>query len=288
MPLCSTDIAPPCTRVQAARGLGEHVEVGCGRSPRRCRARALSSIDAREAVRVDDCRRCDLPASARRHAGRGLITTGQLIVTLVSYTCCLLSSITHRLALGSFRNPMGGVCLQSPSARAHVLADGRELIYFDDADTTLRARAEARHCATLDPRPETANDASRRSADGRMGLDRGVTAEPRVPPAGRAQDPLAPASPTNPSEIPDIYDVAVFENRSPSFGPLLAPDAPNAPHERSTHLADDRLRPHPRPRSAAARSSASAPRRTGSFASLTRITRPYRRSKPGRERTEAL
>lgn len=40
-------------------------------------------------------------------------------------------------------------------------------------------------------------------------------------------DPLAPATPTNPSEIPDVYDVAVFENRSPSFGPLLVDD--NAP-----------------------------------------------------------
>jgi UDPglucose--hexose-1-phosphate uridylyltransferase len=40
-------------------------------------------------------------------------------------------------------------------------------------------------------------------------------------------DPLAPASPTNPSEIPDRYDVAVFENRSPSFGPLLVDE--NAP-----------------------------------------------------------
>jgi UDPglucose--hexose-1-phosphate uridylyltransferase len=32
-------------------------------------------------------------------------------------------------------------------------------------------------------------------------------------------DPLAPQTPTNPSEIPDDYEVAVFENRSPSFGP---------------------------------------------------------------------
>jgi UDPglucose--hexose-1-phosphate uridylyltransferase len=47
-----------------------------------------------------------------------------------------------------------------------------------------------------------------------------------LPPA--ELDPLAPASATNPSEIPDVYDVAVFENRSPSFGPLL-PGAPDAP-----------------------------------------------------------
>jgi UDPglucose--hexose-1-phosphate uridylyltransferase len=37
-------------------------------------------------------------------------------------------------------------------------------------------------------------------------------------------DPLAPQTPTNPSEIPDDYEVAVFENRSPAFGPGLAGD----------------------------------------------------------------
>jgi len=42
-------------------------------------------------------------------------------------------------------------------------------------------------------------------------------------------DPLAPQSPGNPSEIPAEYDVAVFENRSPAFGPgLPAPDSPEA------------------------------------------------------------
>jgi UDPglucose--hexose-1-phosphate uridylyltransferase len=40
-----------------------------------------------------------------------------------------------------------------------------------------------------------------------------------MPPA--ALDPLAPQTATNPSEVPSNYDVAVFENRSPSFGPDL-------------------------------------------------------------------
>jgi UDPglucose--hexose-1-phosphate uridylyltransferase len=39
------------------------------------------------------------------------------------------------------------------------------------------------------------------------------------PPA--EQDPLAPSTPGNATEIPDYYDVVVFENRSPSFGPAL-------------------------------------------------------------------
>jgi UDPglucose--hexose-1-phosphate uridylyltransferase len=46
-----------------------------------------------------------------------------------------------------------------------------------------------------------------------------------MPPAGL--DPLAPQAPGNPSEIPSDYDVAVFENRSPAFGPGL-PDADSA------------------------------------------------------------
>jgi UDPglucose--hexose-1-phosphate uridylyltransferase len=36
------------------------------------------------------------------------------------------------------------------------------------------------------------------------------------------QDPLAPSSPANLSEVPDNYDVVVFENRSPSFGPGMS------------------------------------------------------------------
>ena len=48
-----------------------------------------------------------------------------------------------------------------------------------------------------------------------------------LPPADA--DPLAPQTAANPSEIPSTYDVAVFENRSPSFGPELAdPDASSA------------------------------------------------------------
>src|SRR4051812_32581883 len=48
-----------------------------------------------------------------------------------------------------------------------------------------------------------------------------------LPPA--ELDPLAPQSPTNPSEIPSRYDVAVFENKSPSFGPALATATDDAP-----------------------------------------------------------
>ena len=107
------------------------------------------------------------------------------------------------------------------TTRSTTLADGRELIYFDDADTTLgpERRADAR---TLDPRPETAS--MRQDPLTGEWVSIAASRQNRVflPPA--ELDPLSPASPTNPSEIPDLYDVAVFENRSPSFGPMLEGD----------------------------------------------------------------
>ena len=103
--------------------------------------------------------------------------------------------------------------------REYRLADGRELIYFDDADTTLAPdRApDARH---LDPRPGTAS--MRQDPLTGEWISIAASRQNRVflPPTD--QDPLAPASTANPSEIPDAYDVAVIENRSPSFGPDLA------------------------------------------------------------------
>lgn len=103
--------------------------------------------------------------------------------------------------------------------REYRLADGRELIYFDDADSTLSPHRvpDARH---LDPRPDTAS--MRQDPLTGEWISIAAARQNRVflPPAD--QDPLAPASATNPSEIPDVYDVAVFENRSPSFGPELA------------------------------------------------------------------
>jgi UDPglucose--hexose-1-phosphate uridylyltransferase len=103
--------------------------------------------------------------------------------------------------------------------REYRLADGRELIYFDDAHSTLSPHRapDARH---LDPRPATAF--MRQDPLTGEWISIAAARQNRVflPPAD--QDPLAPASATNPSEIPDVYDVAVFENRSPSFGPEFA------------------------------------------------------------------
>ncbi|WP_414684082.1 galactose-1-phosphate uridylyltransferase [Microbacterium sp.] len=103
--------------------------------------------------------------------------------------------------------------------RATRLADGRELIYYDDPGTTLGPDRSV-DARTLDPRPGTAN----------MRLDVltgdwitvAANRQNRVMMPGADADPLAPQSPTNPSEVPSNYDVAVFENRSPAFGPALA------------------------------------------------------------------
>jgi UDPglucose--hexose-1-phosphate uridylyltransferase len=99
-----------------------------------------------------------------------------------------------------------------------TLADGRELIYFDDADTTLGPE-RAVDARVLDARPQTAT--MRQDVLTGEWISIAAARQNRVflPPAH--QDPLAPATPENPSEIPSNYDVAVFENRSPSFGPEL-------------------------------------------------------------------
>ena len=99
-----------------------------------------------------------------------------------------------------------------------LLADGRDLIYYDDADTRL-GPDRAADARLLDPRPPTAT--MRQDPLTGEWISIAAARQNRVflPPAD--QDPLAPASPANPSEVPNNYDVAVFENRSPSFGPAV-------------------------------------------------------------------
>ncbi|MEY2849515.1 MAG: hypothetical protein RI885_2182 [Actinomycetota bacterium] len=103
--------------------------------------------------------------------------------------------------------------------RAYTLADGRDLIYFDDADTRLSPDRKP-DTRVAEPRPTTA--VMRQDVLTGEWISIAAARQNRafLPPAHL--DPLAPATPTNPSEIPDDYDVAVFENKSPSFGPDLA------------------------------------------------------------------
>jgi UDPglucose--hexose-1-phosphate uridylyltransferase len=110
--------------------------------------------------------------------------------------------------------------------RPTLLADGRELIYYDDPGTTLGAE-RALDARELAPRPETAT--MRRDVLTGDWVSIAAARQNRafLPPAHL--DPLAPQTPTNPSEIPSTYDVAVFENKSPSFGPALAVAHGDAP-----------------------------------------------------------
>ncbi len=105
-----------------------------------------------------------------------------------------------------------------------VLADGRDLFYFDDADTTLTGD-RAVDTRDLDPRPATAT--MRQDVLTGEWVSIAAARQNRVFLPSADADPLAPQSPTNPSEIPSRYDVAVFENKSPSFGPALEDE--NAP-----------------------------------------------------------
>ncbi|GAA1506403.1 UDPglucose--hexose-1-phosphate uridylyltransferase [Agromyces terreus] len=151
------------------------------------------------------------------------------------------------------------------AVRPAVLADGRELIYFDDADSSLPPE-RAIDARTLDPRP--ANAHMRQDALTGEWVSIAAARQNRVflPPAHL--DPLAPQTAENPSEIPSVYDVAVFENRSPSFGPDLA-DADASPAETLAELRRVGLE---RTRTSVGRCEVVcfSPEHEGSFGSLSR------------------
>lgn len=108
--------------------------------------------------------------------------------------------------------------------REHRLADGRDLIYYDDADSTL-APERADDLREPSPRPPTATMRQDPLTGEWVSIAAARQNRVVLPPA--ELDPLAPATPGNLSEVPSLYDVAVFENKSPSFGPLLTDE--NAP-----------------------------------------------------------
>ena len=108
--------------------------------------------------------------------------------------------------------------------RPHRLSDGRDLIYYDDADSALDP-GRAPDLREPAPRPATATMRQDPLTGEWISIAAARQNRVMLPPA--ELDPLAPATPGNPSEIPSLYDVAVFENKSPSFGPLL--DDPNQP-----------------------------------------------------------
>jgi len=102
------------------------------------------------------------------------------------------------------------------------LSDGRDLFYFDDASSKLPAqrRKDTRIPAERPPVAQMRLD----SLTGEwVSIAAARQNRAFLPPAHLC--PLCPTTPDNLSELPDTFDVAVFENKSPSFGPsLLAVD----------------------------------------------------------------
>ena len=117
------------------------------------------------------------------------------------------------------RPPRYGERVGSITKRSYELADGRELHYFDDADTTLSPE-RAPDLRTLEPRPPAAE----MRLDVLTGDWISVATARQTRAVMPTLDPLAPQEPGNPSEVPSTYDVAVFENRSPSFAAVPGAD----------------------------------------------------------------
>ncbi|WP_411375869.1 galactose-1-phosphate uridylyltransferase [Arthrobacter sp. MPF02] len=101
------------------------------------------------------------------------------------------------------------------------LSDGRELIYFDDAGSTVSREP---HLTTdqrgLPPRGEPGEVRFDALTDEWVAVAAHRQTRTHLPPAD--QCPICPTTAGNPSEIPAAdYDVVVFENRFPSLGPAL-------------------------------------------------------------------
>ncbi|GAB4099035.1 galactose-1-phosphate uridylyltransferase [Sinomonas halotolerans] len=104
------------------------------------------------------------------------------------------------------------------------LADGREILYFDDPATAPRVPVpDAR---ALPARPEPGQVRYDELSGDWVAVAAHRQTRTHLPPADAC--PLCPTTPSNASEIPDPdYDVVVFENRFPSLGPVAA-DLPDA------------------------------------------------------------
>ena len=97
------------------------------------------------------------------------------------------------------------------------LFDGRDIHYFDDAASALPSerKPDLREVADRPPLAELRQD----PLNGEwiaVAAHRHTRAF--LPPTNKC--PLCPTTPENLSEIPDNFDVAVFENKNPAFGAL--------------------------------------------------------------------
>ena len=106
------------------------------------------------------------------------------------------------------------------------LFDGRDIFYFDDANSQLpRQRADDQR--PKDSRPNTAELRYDPLVSEWITVASHRQERAFLPPKHAC--PLCPTSESNPSELPDVFDVAVFENKGPAFGPALGNiEHPNA------------------------------------------------------------
>ena len=94
-----------------------------------------------------------------------------------------------------------------------LLADGREIVYFDESDSVVRPETDPRSLPASRPSSVVRYDVL---LDEWVGLADHRQDRTYLPPPD--QCPLCPSSSTRHTEIPaPSYDVVVFENRFPSF-----------------------------------------------------------------------
>ena len=114
-----------------------------------------------------------------------------------------------------------------------LLADGREIIYFDEPDSPARAVPDPRDLPADRPVPAIRYDVV---LDEWAGMADNRQNRTLLPPDDEC--PLCPSTPTRQTEIPaHSYDVVVFENRFPSFTMAAA--------EEATPMAEPLLRQRP-------------------------------------------
>jgi hypothetical protein len=128
------------------------------------------------------------------------------------------------------------------------MADGRELIYFDESDDALHDLADQRDLPEPPPASSLRYDPL---MDEWVAIAAHRQTRTFLPPAGEC--PLCPSTPERLTEIPSDYDVVVFENRFPSFSdrepevdetvlpPIYAPRPAGVIKQRQLH--GDELRP---------------------------------------------
>ena len=97
-----------------------------------------------------------------------------------------------------------------------TLFDGRDLYYFDDQGSALPAQRKA-DLREKDSRPQTAELRFDALTGDYITVASHRQTRAFLPPANIC--PLCPTTATNLSELPDNFDVAVFENKGPAFGP---------------------------------------------------------------------